>query len=413
MNVFEQLLMSYEELLDKRQQLESNCNLLSKFIDDSIVEIRDLKNTIKEEFQKINMKMASKKAHDGSDGPGMQANAKSEDEIDEIKEWKLSNLTEDEETQLPLSLVCEIRDMSPVSKVKFSENEELLAFGGNATLRVYSFEQGKMVLDMKFNKKDDEDETNFVRSLEWCCGDELIIVGLEEGTIKVINVNNGEIKNELNEGNSEIFDIKTTKDKKLMGLTNGENVYVYECLNFEKILSYENKNEIALINSICFDDDGKKLAIGLSSGYILIWDIDNNKIVCQMKCHLHGIYSILFIKDSKELVTASLDNTIKIWEIEVNEDGVINLILHSTISDHKDFVLAMTTDSNYNWLISGSKDTTIKFYSLTENKTMLNLSAHTNSVLSLDYAKTKNIFCSGSGDNSLMIWKISTEKDKE
>lgn len=410
-SIFNQLLLNYQELLDRRARLESDCNCLSDSIVDQTEQIRSLKSNIKAEFQKIKQELAARKMQ-ASSAP----NAPPEDldeGADEAREWKLTKLVDDDSCDLTsLSLLCEIAEQSPVSAARFSASGELLAFGGNHTLRVFSVTQDKVVLDLSFGES--EGDTNFVRALEWCRSDELLIAGLEEGAVKIVDVASGDVVTELNGGKREVFDIKLSKDRKLLAFTNGDNgVSVYSCPGFEEVVSYENKGEIALINSICFDDSGKLIAIGLSSGNLLIWDIENNKVVCRMKCHQHSVFSILFIKDSKQLVTGSFDNTVKIWEISYNEDNDINLALVASISEHNDFVLSITTDTNYEWLISGSKDSTMKLFSLTEYKVIYSLQAHTNSILSLDFADKKGIFCSGSGDNTLMIWNFSSEKNKE
>ncbi|KAI0747708.1 WD40 repeat-like protein [Daedaleopsis nitida] len=96
------------------------------------------------------------------------------------------------------------------------------------------------------------------------------------------------------------------------------------------------------------------------------------------------------------LISGSLDNTIKIWDIE---EGVVQ----STLFGHIEGVWAVASDKLR--LVSGSHDRTIKVWSREEGKCTATLVGHRGAVTCLALGEDKIV--SGSDDGDVRVWSFS------
>ncbi|KAG5221762.1 WD40 repeat protein [Salix suchowensis] len=95
------------------------------------------------------------------------------------------------------------------------------------------------------------------------------------------------------------------------------------------------------------------------------------------------------------LVSGSLDNTIKIWDIEANE-------ALQTFFGHIEGVWAVACDKLR--LVSGSHDRTIKVWSREENRCTATLVGHCGAVTCLSLGEDKIV--SGSDDGDIRVWSF-------
>jgi WD40 repeat protein len=66
---------------------------------------------------------------------------------------------------------------------------------------------------------------------------------------------------------------------------------------------------------LCFSPDGKILAAG--SGTIRLWDAPTGKERAALKGHERNVLSVAFSPDGRILASASADETIKVWSLDV------------------------------------------------------------------------------------------------
>lgn len=84
-----------------------------------------------------------------------------------------------------------------------------------------------------------------------------------------------------------------------------------------------------------------------------------------LKClrgHFSEISDICWSRDEKYLVTASIDNTSILWNVEKGAQV-------QRFEGHKNYVSGVTVDPFFNYIITQSTDKTVKVYKNTECKT--------------------------------------------
>ena len=76
------------------------------------------------------------------------------------------------------------------------------------------------------------------------------------------------------------------------------------------------------VNSLAFSSDGRFLALGSSrvTSGCQIWDASTHQIIVQLIGHTGRIYSVAFFPDGKQIMSASWDGTIRLWDVELLEE---------------------------------------------------------------------------------------------
>ena len=76
-----------------------------------------------------------------------------------------------------------------------------------------------------------------------------------------------------------------------------------------------------------------------------------------MKGHSYSVTSVAISSDNKYIVSGSRDNTIKIWNLESGQEI-------KTLAGHNGSVRSVAISSDSKYIVSGSDDNTIKIWNL-------------------------------------------------
>ena len=168
------------------------------------------------------------------------------------------------------------------------------------------------------------------------------------------------------------------------------------CSGDKSINIYSNDNEFKVILTLlsCHDDFilfmeeiiDSIICSSSSDGTIKFWKIfinqynqkENNYYLIQtIKAHENDVWKILFVQENNQLISCGSDSLIKIWNLNYlshsfkNEKDIINYIELKKLSEHKFWISSIiqvkNNKKNINYLVSGSGDTTIKFYDINKD----------------------------------------------
>ena len=413
-NIFNSLSGEYERLTSVRDSLYNECNQLLDYIDNQVKQIQSL--TV--DFDKLLQEFATVPPSPPPPAPLSQLQPlnppiddNSSVEVGESDQFELVNLIPDPPHPLTFSLVAEILDVTVISSTAFSPDTKHLAIGSDKTLRVYNIEVDDFILQYQF-KDGDEETPNHLRSLVWTADGSKIICGGEDHHIRVFNFPEGSLLASFEAGNGEVFQLQISHNSTFLAAVTGDGTLsLWDINTFEYRASLQRKltddTQSGVATSLSISDDDRIIAVGYCDSYIGLWDISKKQLCCQpIQCHSSGVYSVKFLANSTKLATSSLDNTIKLWSIKDNFSGLQCI---KTLVGHTNFVLSLAVDPTGRWLLSGSKDLTVKLTDIDIPAMVYSIKAHSNSVITVAFNTGNNLFCTGSGDHSVKIWSYTEE----
>jgi len=121
--------------------------------------------------------------------------------------------------------------------------------------------------------------------------------------------------------------------------------------------------------------------------------------------HTSEINNLLITADRKLLISASADQTIKVWKLNTGE-------LLKTFN-HNSYVNDLAISPDGQILASGGANEIIKLWDLATGELLADLSGHTSSINALLFNLDGKILYSASADQTIRIWDLATRKEKQ
>ncbi|KAG2035898.1 WD40-repeat-containing domain protein [Suillus americanus] len=123
-----------------------------------------------------------------------------------------------------------------------------------------------------------------------------------------------------------------------------------------------------------------------------------------MHIHTEKVRAVAFFKDGRRVVTASYDNTLRIWDVE---KGVL---AGGPFEGHTKSVRSVAISPDGRRIASGGLHYTIIFWDVERKQKVYpgRLVKHTSSVHSLCFSPNGKRLASGSGDKIVIIWDAET-----
>jgi centriolar protein POC1 len=140
---------------------------------------------------------------------------------------------------------------------------------------------------------------------------------------------------------------------------------------------------------------------GLRSGEVLVFNFIEQKITHRLRHHVKPIFDIKSSVKKDELLIASEDGTVSVWNLNTLE------LVH-TIAVSNDTVRCITINPEENRVAFGCRDNRIVVYDLNDYSPIKALIGHTMAVFSLQYSPNGEYLVSGSRDAQVKIWDNKT-----
>lgn len=152
--------------------------------------------------------------------------------------------------------------------------------------------------------------------------------------------------------------------------------------------------------------DESRIAVGYSDGFIRIFDQDFT-LVDFWAAHANSIFSLFYVKESKELISVGRDAKVKKWSLGIPDFKYNSREVNAHIYAINDVVF----HPNQSLFATASMDKTIKIWQLDELKLLKVIDSaryggHKNSVNKLIWTHFEDQLISGSDDKNISVWTI-------
>ncbi len=109
------------------------------------------------------------------------------------------------------------------------------------------------------------------------------------------------------------YSLTVSTDGKLIACVGGGRVHLYDAENRQPLDPVEPNSR--LICGVALSPDGKLLAIGSQDKEVVIWDLQQKKVLSRLNGHQFAVGQMAFLPDSQTLVTSSHDSSLKLWKV--------------------------------------------------------------------------------------------------
>lgn len=122
--------------------------------------------------------------------------------------------------------------------------------------------------------------------------------------------------------------------------------------------------------------------------------------ILTLEGHTDRVWAIAVSSDGNYIVSGSRDKTIKVWELKTGK-------LLRTIAGHKKDITSLGISPNGKYIVSGSSDKTINLWELVTGTLIHTFIGHTNEIRSATFSADGQYLISGSLDSTIRIWNLA------
>lgn len=173
---------------------------------------------------------------------------------------------------------------------------------------------------------------------------------------------------------------------------------------------YKKIDVLTPVNTLYLHNDSnsqKLLFVGCNNCLIKIYDLISGKHLNDLKGHEGAVKSFVYINDTKTLMSGSLDNTIKLWDLS-NCTNPSNVVCLKTLLGHNDYIRVLLYVEEMRIIASAGEDKIIKLWDVMNMQCIGNLLGHKKGVYCL--VNFNKFLISGSSDFFIKIWKIPSKE---
>lgn len=175
-----------------------------------------------------------------------------------------------------------------------------------------------------------------------------------------------------------------------------------------KAMQYDNSILVGhtyYVNFASFSTDGKQIVSASTDKTIKIWDTQTGRMQKTITGHNANVNSVLFNKKGDLVLSASgndveKDNTVRVWDVFTGEciktyDGFTSLVHFATFSPDEEMIAG------------ASKDKTVRLWDVKTNACKI-LRGHSGEVFSVSFSGDGKLLASSSYDRTIRIWDTHT-----
>jgi WD40 repeat protein/uncharacterized caspase-like protein len=154
------------------------------------------------------------------------------------------------------------------------------------------------------------------------------------------------------------------------------------------------------VSSAVFSSNGKYTVTASWDNTAKIWQASEGKLLYELKGHTGSLTSAIFSSDGKYIVTTSKDSTAKIWR---TLDGK----MLRELKGHADWVNSAAFSSNGKYIVTASWDRTAKLWETATGRLIHTLTGHQNAVTTASFSSDNLYIITASKDNTAKLWQVA------
>ena len=303
----------------------------------------------------------------------------------------------------------------------------LVSAGVDRLVRIWDIETGRLLRSLRGHTHD-------IRAAVFTPDGQTLATGSEDRTIRLWNPKTGEpTKLLFTRYDHNVFSLSLSPDGLMLARgSHNKDIKIWEITTGTELMTLLGKDQYDHHWSPCvaFSPDGIHLASGSDIGKIKLWEVlpsGEEKIVHNghwqetvdddttefrgyfvedeggfQKPMDYWIGAMTFTPDAKLLITGSRDSTIKFFEMPLLSEV-------RTLKGHASWVRSLAVSPDGRVLVSASDDQTIKLWDIAAGRHFRTLKGHTGPVRGVAFSPDGRYIASASWDRSVKLWSGGVE----
>jgi general transcriptional corepressor TUP1 len=297
--------------------------------------------------------------------------------------------------KLDVSILHTLEHDSAVCCVSISVDGKYIATGCDRTAQIFDVQTGQKAVTLNDNLAECEGLC-YIRSVRFSPDGQYLATGAEDQLIRICDIANKKIVNRLKGHKGDIYTLDFTGDgTRLASGSNDNTARLWDMKTGECLYTFPLWTCVA---AVTVSANGKFLAAGSTNGAVAVWDTEMHALFTFLEAHDDGVFSVVFGPGGHELLSGSLDKTIKLWELNglrpLSISGCSSRgVCKTTFKGHKDYVISVALSSDGQWIVSGSKDRTVQFWDPKDGQPQFMLQGHGNSGIRSPFPRASFVVC--------------------
>ncbi|KAJ9656115.1 hypothetical protein H2198_005171 [Neophaeococcomyces mojaviensis] len=167
----------------------------------------------------------------------------------------------------------------------------------------------------------------------------------------------------------------------------------------QEVHALNGHNRVA--NAVAFSPDNLLLASASWDHTMRLWNPTTGKEVKVLKGHSEAVTAVAFSPDGSLLASAGRDSTVRLWHTLTGQEA-------KTLNGHTKFVFAVAFSPDGSVLASGAYDTTIRLWNPRTGQEVQILEGHAGPVNAIAFSADSLLLASVSWDLTVRLWNPKT-----
>lgn len=233
-------------------------------------------------------------------------------------------------------------------------------------------------------------------------------VGTAPDTIRLLDIDTGEIVQELEGHRQQVFSLAFTLDGRYLlsghrspdaGSSN-TLVHVWNIETGEQHFTFDR--HIGAILDIAISPNGRIAAIGEGEGArIVLWDVTTGERLRELEEHQDWVMALVFSPNGQYLYSGGRDGSLFKWDVQTGK-------ILMKFDGHPILIRDIDASNDGTRLISGSDDFTAIVWDTSTGDAMFTLLGHTGFIFDVEFSPDASTILTSSLDGTVILWDAQT-----
>ena len=155
------------------------------------------------------------------------------------------------------------------------------------------------------------------------------------------------------------------------------------------------------VESATYSPDGRRIVTASEDNTARVWEANSGRLLAVLTGHRARVWSATYSPDGRRIVTASWDNTARVWEADSGRRLAV-------LTGHGERVWSATYSPGGHRIVTASLDNTARVWEADSGRLLAVLTGHADSVVSATYSPDGRRIVTASWDKTARVWEADS-----